>query len=136
MTSAEIAAGLYAWPDVEVCAVTELVSIAPTYTETPPELERAIRVFRTGGSDDGITDYPVVEITCYGAGDQPRADAWALAGQVREHLLAARGHLFGGALCDDVRTATPPAQIPELNPEIRSVTHSYVLAFRRRRVSP
>lgn len=135
MTSAEIAAGLYAWPDVEVLAVTELAQFAPTYTDTPPELERAIRVIRTGGSDDGITDYPVVEITCYGSGDAPRADAWALAGQVREFLLARRGYLFGGALLDDARTATPPAQLPEINPEIRSVTHSYVLAFRRQRVS-
>jgi hypothetical protein len=52
----------------------DLASIARTVTSTPNPLDPPIiRVQRIGGFDDGIADFPRVEVAAFGA---DRALAW------------------------------------------------------------
>lgn len=76
---------LGAFPDAETVMMTLLEPIAPTVTSTPAELNVPItRVQLVGGSDDGITDRPRMEVPCYGA---DRAKAWQLAERRRQVVL-------------------------------------------------
>jgi hypothetical protein len=122
---------LAAWPDAEVVMLELLEPLAPTVTATPDQIETPlIRVVRTGGSDDGITDSPVVEVTCIGA---TRTESWALSEQCRQVILASPNTVVGGALIDAAATFTPPQQIPDPDLDKRSVTTNFVLAWRRPR---
>ncbi|MBN9108568.1 MAG: hypothetical protein J0I34_07275 [Pseudonocardia sp.] len=119
------------WPDAEVVLLDLLEPIAPTVTSTPPTITTPlIRVVRTGGSDDGITDSPVVEVTCIGA---TRTESWQLSEQCRQVILASPNTVVGGALIDNAATFTPPQQIPDPDLDKRSVTTNFVLAWRRPR---
>lgn len=120
------------FPDAEV-VLLELLdpAIAPACTATPPTITPPlIRVVRTGGSDDGITDSPVVEVTCIGA---DRQASWALAEECRQVILASPNTVVAGVLIDDAATFTPPQQIPDPDLDKRSVTTNFVLAWRRPR---
>nr|WP_280442930.1 hypothetical protein [Nocardia brasiliensis] len=102
--------------------------IAPTDTVmTPATKVPFIQVNRVGGTDDGITDRPVVQVAVFAA---TRAHAWALAEQVRHAVLGAAGALIGGVLVDDARTAIGHQQIPEIDPDDRRVISTYQLSFR------
>ncbi|MFD0450161.1 hypothetical protein ACFQZK_03905 [Rhodococcus aetherivorans] len=51
--------------NVEKVLMVALEDLGWTDTETPDaEIEVGIRINRVGGTDDGITDYPRVEISC------------------------------------------------------------------------
>lgn len=117
------------FPDAEAVVIDILEPVAPGYTELPDGfLPDAIRVTRTGGSDDGITDYALVEVTSFGSS---RARAWQMDGEVRQRVLAAGGTAINGVLVDQSRTATPSQQLPDPRDDVRVVTSSYRLAFRR-----
>ncbi|GJF06600.1 phage tail termination protein [Pseudonocardia sp. D17] len=119
------------FPDVEVVLLELLEPVASTCTATPPTITPPlIRVVRTGGSDDGITDSPVVEVTCIGA---DRQASWALSEQCRQVILASPNTVVAGVLIDYAATFTPPQQIPDPDLDKRSVTSNYELAFRRPR---
>lgn len=120
---------LEAFPDVER-VVTDLLSpLCPVYTEFPADFAApAIRVQRTGGSDDGITDSPFVEVMSVG---RTRAEAWELDGAVRQYVLASGGTLVNGVLVDSARTMTPPQQMPDPRTNVRVVSSSYRMGFRR-----
>ena len=117
------------FPDAEAVVIDLLEPVAPGYTELPDNFTPdAIRVTRTGGSDDGITDYALVEVTSFGSS---RARAWQMDGAVRQWILAAGGTSVNGVLVDLTRTATPSQQLPDPREDLRVVTSSYRLAFRR-----
>lgn len=125
------------FPDAEKVAVALLYPVldddkkvvtATTTSLTPP----MIRVTRTGGEDDYITDYPRIDVQCI-AGS--RAQSWDMAEQCRQIILAAGNTAPGGWLIDSARTVTPAQQIPDPNTDIRVVTATYVLALRRPRSS-
>lgn len=125
---------LPAFPDAELVALDLLAPIAATVTHTDESLTApAVQVQRIGGSDDGITDRPRVQVRCYGA---TRAEAWSLGEQVRQRVLAAAGTGVTGeyvtdVLIDSARTVTPVQQLPERNPDLRVVTATYELSMRR-----
>lgn len=120
---------LGAFPDAEAVVMTLLEPVAPTVTSTPESLvTQVIRVQRVGGSDDGITDYPRMEIACYGTN---RAEAWELAEQCRRVILASVRTEVDGVLIDNARTDNPPTQIPYANPDVRRVIAYYRFAWRR-----
>ncbi|GAY12037.1 hypothetical protein [Pseudonocardia sp. N23] len=123
---------LAAWPDAEVVVLDLLdPAVAPACTATPETIETPlIRVVRTGGSDDGITDSPVMEVTCIGA---DRTQSWQLSEQCRQVILASPNTVVAGVLIDDAATFTPPLQIPDPDLDKRSVTTNFVLAWRRPR---
>ncbi|MGW5720777.1 phage tail termination protein [Amycolatopsis sp. NPDC003865] len=121
------------WPDAETVVMAMLSPIARTVTSTPNPLPTPIiRVQRVGGSDDRITDFPRIEIACYG---ENRAQAWDLSEQCRQTILASRATLVAGVLVDNADTDTPAQQIPYDDPDVRRVVAYYRLAWRRPRNS-
>lgn len=122
---------LAAWPDAETVVMAMLTPIARTVTSTPnPMPTPIIRVQRVGGSDDRITDFPRIEVACFG---ENRAQAWDLAEQCRQTILASRATVVGGTLVDNATTDTPAQQIPYDDPDVRRVVAYYRLAWRRPR---
>ncbi|SFO82409.1 hypothetical protein SAMN05421810_10178 [Amycolatopsis arida] len=118
------------FPDAETVVMTLLEHLAPTVTATPAELSPPlIRVQRVGGSDDGITDHPRIEIACYG---RDRAQAWQLAEHCRQQILGSVRTRASGVLIDAARTDNPPTQVPYPTTEdIRRVLGYYRLSWRR-----
>lgn len=142
------------WPDAELVVMALLDSVGTTVTATDGVTEPVIRINRTGGDDDRITDRPVIEVACFApdraaTGDQQpavpgRELAWAMAEQCRQVILAARRTVVTytdkdgreiTALIDNARTATPPDQLPYGNENVRTVVATYVLAMRRLRTA-
>jgi hypothetical protein len=123
------------FPDAETVLLALLESLAPTVTATPADLVAPlIRVQRVGGSDDGITDYPRMEIACHG---KDRAQAWQLAEQCRQLILGSIRTRVAGVLIDTVRTDNPPTQVPYATTEnIRRVLAYYRLGWRRTYLLP
>lgn len=110
--------------------MTLLAPIAPTVTSTPNPIEPpVIRVQRIGGSDDGVSDFPRIEVAAYGA---DRQQAWALAEQCRQAILASPRTVVGGQLVDNARTDTPAQQVPYDQPDVRRVVALYRLTWRRK----
>ena len=119
------------FPDAEAVVIELVESVSPgsVFTELPESfVAPAIRVQRTGGSDNGVTDYPFVEITSFGAS---RAKAWEMDALVRQLVLASGGSVHAGVLVDSARTMTPPQQLPDPRFDVRVVTSSYRIGFRR-----
>jgi hypothetical protein len=118
------------FPDAETVVMTLLESVAPTVTATPADLTPPlIRVQRVGGSDDGITDRPRVEVACYGS---DRAGAWQLAEQCRQLVLGSTRTRVAGVLIDAARTANPPTQVPYATTEdVRRVVAYFHFSWRR-----
>lgn len=122
------------YPDAELVMLDLLSSVAAGVTHTGDALQApTVQVQRIGGSDDGVTDRPRVQVTCYGA---TRAEAWQLAEETRQIVLAAAGTAVSGSyvtgvLIDSTRTVTPAQQLPERNPDLRVVSAAYELAMRR-----
>lgn len=124
------------FPDAEKVVHALLTPLARTVTQTDENetfSEPVIQVQRVGGSDDGITDRPRVEIACFA---EDRHDAWALAEDVRQTVLACGGTKVDGVLVDKAVTETPAQQLPDLNRDIRKVVAMYRFAFRRPRGLP
>jgi hypothetical protein len=118
------------WPDAELVMIDLLAPVpGEVVTFTPASFAAPlVRVLRVGGEDDGITDYPQVEVTCFGA---TRPAAWSMAEQCRQIILASGGEAPGGVLIDFARTDTPAQQLPDPNPDLRVVTATYRLGMRR-----
>lgn len=121
------------WPDAEAVGCDILQAAldgVQAVTETPPDfLPPMVQVQRTTGDDNGTTDRPVLSVTCFG---RTRAEAWLLAERSREALHSAAHTAVGGVLVDSVRTATPPAQLPDPRRDLRVVVSTFRLGFRRR----
>lgn len=123
---------LPAFPDAETVVMALLESVAPTVTATPAELvPPLIRINRVGGSDNGLTDNPRVEIACYGT---DRGHAWQLAEECRRVVLASPRSVVDGVLIDSARTDNPPTQVPyPTSTDVRRVVAYFRLAWRRAR---
>ncbi|SLG40413.1 Uncharacterised protein [Mycobacteroides abscessus subsp. abscessus] len=90
-----------------------------------------IWISRNGGSCDGITDRPIVQV---GVMADTRAESWQVAGQLRDAVLASPGTSPGGrGLIDDAREITGVTEIPDFDPQNRLVQATYLIACRRRR---
>jgi hypothetical protein len=129
-----MAALLPNYPDAEKVFRDLLTPLARTVTQTDEGETFAspvIQVQRVGGSDDGLTDRPRMEIACFAA---DRHDAWNLAETVRQTVLAAGGTKVNGVLVDKTVTETPAQQLPDLNRDVRKVVALYRAAFRRPRL--
>jgi hypothetical protein len=120
------------FPDAETIVMDLLTQVAPTVTATPADVTPPlIRVHRVGGSDDGITDFPRMEIACYGT-DRPQA--WQLAEQCRQVILGSYATEVDGVLIDSARTDNPPTQVPYATTEdTRRVLAYFRFAWRRPR---
>lgn len=121
------------WPDVEELLMAYLAELAPTDTVTPAQITgKVIRVSRVGGSDDGVTDFPRVEVACYAL---TRNDAHQLGEQSRQRMLVLGGQAVDvngrAVLVDFCRTDTPPEPVPYDNPDVDRSLAYYRLGLRR-----
>lgn len=124
------------YPDAELVMLDLLRPTGKTVTATDAVIAvKTIVVQRVGGTDDGVTDRPIVQVTCLAP---TRAEAWAMARQVQQVVLAAGGTAVSGQYVTDVfidstRTVTPPDQLPDRNVNLRPVAAQYRLGLRRPR---
>lgn len=121
------------WPDLELVAYTYLSSVlaARVVTVLPSNLETelpVVRVARGPGSDDGITDSPLLDVEAFAA---TRGQMWDLAEQARQAIHALAGTATGGALVDSVSTATGPTWVSYENPAVQRAVASYRMALRQ-----
>lgn len=117
-----------AYPDAETVVCALLADIAPTVTyrtETTPKPYIFVR--RVGGSEDGVTDRPLMRIETLG---ESRAESNTLMSQVRTRILNAGCTNAGGALIDATAEVSGGQQAPYFNPEDRNIVSSYRFSFR------
>lgn len=122
------------FPDAELLMMAMLEQVAPTYTTTPNPMPATplISVQRVGGPDDWITDFPRVQVQVFG---NTREQAWQLAEQCRQIIIASRRTIVNGVLIDNATTVTPAQQPPDPNVNLKRVVAIYQLEYRRPRAS-
>jgi hypothetical protein len=130
-------ATLRAFPDVERAVCDLLAGLGATGTETPAGLQSQlpyIRVTRTGGSDDRVTDTATVSVDVFAA---DATTAKAVAGQARQRLtmgpfLSDVPFGTGHGRIDRARTVTGPQMLPASDGDnLRLAVASYSVALRR-----
>lgn len=121
------------WPSAEKALVAYLSAETgtPTATKIPENLEtlpKFIRVARGPGTDDLITDAPLIDIeafaTEYGA-------AGDLAEQIRTAMHRLSGSKAGNVLIDRVRTVSSPMWLDYRNPATNRFVASYRIEYRQ-----
>jgi hypothetical protein len=122
------------WPDVEATVRGYLATTIDgrTVTILPARLEDNLpvtRILRGPGSDDGITDGPLLDVETFAAS---RGDMWRLAEETRQALHALAGKAYDGVLVDTVDTATGPTYVDYGNPKVHRAVASYRLALRQK----
>lgn len=129
-------APVWRFPDAEAvgCDIVDAaLGAIPAVTETPPDfVPPLVQVQRAEGGDNGTTDRPVLQVTCFGT---TRAQAWAMAETAREALHSAAHQRVNGVLVDSVRTVNSPTQRPDPRRDLRVVVASFQLGFRRARTT-
>lgn len=125
------------WPDIEDVLMAYLAQATgeTTDTEAPEDGESGISINRVGGEDDGITDYPRVEISCYAP---TRNAARQMSGTVRQDLLILGGQSVTlpdatSVYVDFCRTDVPPESVQYANPGRHRHVAFYRLGLRRPR---
>lgn len=81
-----------------------------------------VRLTSIGGNDDGLTDYPLIDIDVL---HYTRAQAKQLARRIRAFLLS-YPHWYDGVLIKKVRTAMRPHPVPWDDQRIARYYGSYV----------
>jgi hypothetical protein len=125
------------YPDVTRAVCDLLEDLGTTGTETPADLEANlpyIRVTRTGGADDLVTDTATVSVDVFAAN---ATDAKDTAEQARQRLTLGpfgTGTSFatGHGRIDRARTVTAPQMLPPTDTDnLRLVVASYQVQMRR-----
>lgn len=101
-------------------------------TDTPADLKGRwfVRVQVVTGSDDGLTDSPMVDVETFAP---TREDSSDLAMTTRRVLLAMAGtdtSPDGRQLFDTVRTATRPVWVDYRNPDVQRFVATYWVTSR------
>lgn len=122
------------FPDSEnvICDLAEQVlGWGKAFNELPEDISTLLPCawcFKVGGSTDGITDRPILQVNIIA---KTRTEALALSNQIRELVLDIRGRKVGGVLVDTaeeqngIRLAAAPM------PKQPMVQSTYMLHFRR-----
>lgn len=121
------------WPDVEALAVRYLnaalgVRVATNVPADIDNLPGFVRVTRGPGTDDGISDEPLLDIEAFAPS---QGAASSLAENAREAMHALSGTAVNGALVDRVATATAPVRVA-YSPKLTRYVASYRLSLRRK----
>lgn len=122
------------WPNVEVALIAWLnanlaVRAATDIPGNVGELPGFVAVSRGPGSDDGITDEPLIDVEAFAP---TRLTAGNLAEQVRQSMHAATGQDAGGHLIDSVTTASGPSWV-FYGPNVQRYVASYRVGLRKPR---
>lgn len=121
------------WPNIEKALTkahrtetgTQTGTLIPDNVET---LAAFVRMARGPGSDDMITDSPLVDVECFSTSYTTAAE---LAESVRQWFHALNGRRIEGVLVDRVRTAVAPSWVDYRNPGTNRFVASYRLDFRQ-----
>jgi hypothetical protein len=133
------------YPDVEDMLMAYLSELGYAVdTVVPPDGQNGIEIVRLGGTDDGITDYPRVEISCYSSDrDTARNMAETVRQAMRHEVITASEVVYtdGDGInwrvqVDRSDTDTPPENVGYKNPDRRRKPAFYRLALRRPRTAP
>ena len=123
------------FPDIEEVLMVYLAPLGETDTEPPADDDGiGIEIHRSGGADDGISDYPRVQIICHHP--DPRG-ASKLARQVRNLMDRIPGEAIDvedepRPVCvDSCRVDTPPETEPYENPDARQQVAYYALSLQK-----
>jgi hypothetical protein len=128
---------LVSFPDAERAVCDLLASLGTTGTETPAALQSElpyIRVTRTGGADDRVTDTATVSVDVFAA---DATTAKAVAEQARQRLtmgpfLSDVPFATGHGRVDRARTVTGPQMLPPSDgDDMRLAAASYQVSLRR-----
>lgn len=121
------------WPMLEKIAVAALnqhLSRGRAGTKLPANVEESdgfVRVTRGPGSDDGITDSPLLDLEAFHA---DRAKAWEIADDARQIILSMAASNTAGHLIDAANTATSPNWV-YYGPHVERYVGSYRVGYRR-----
>lgn len=130
-------AGPLQWPDAELAMCELLEELGTTGTETLPDLATTlpyIRITRTGGTDDGVTDVSTVSVDVFAAS---ATQAKSLADKCRSLLVGSGlgtppARQTGNGTVDRVTTISGPVRLPPTNSgSLRMVVASYRVSMRR-----
>ena len=122
------------WDDIEKALVAGMrdAGVSPRVaTRVPPDVETLpafVRLARGPGSDDLVTDAPLIDIESFA---QTYGDSADLAEDVRQYMHSLSGRKVAGVLIDRVRTATGPAHVDYRNPDTVRFVASYRLEYRQ-----
>lgn len=124
------------FPDIQEVLMAYLAPLAETDTEPPidPDEGIGIQINRVGGGNDGISDYPRVQITCHHPDPQ---GASLLARQVANRMENIPGVAIDvegepKPICvDSCRVDTPPEAEPYDNPDARREVAFYALSLQK-----
>jgi hypothetical protein len=123
--------GFASFPDAERAVLAAVADLGITGVETPATLADSlpfIRVQRTGGGDDRITDTADAEVSVFATG---LTQAKAVAETIRQRLLAGGIGTSHGVI-DSARTTAGPVAVPPTDSaNLRQVTTSYQVTMRR-----
>lgn len=129
------------WPNVVKMAVVYLkpaLGGVRVVTRLPSSLEPVlplVRVRRGPGSDDGITDSPLLDVEGFTAVADEDA-MWDLAEDIRQAVHDMAGMDVGGFLVDSVETSVGPTDLDYGNPAVARTVASYRLHLRKIQPTP
>lgn len=121
------------WPNVLTLVRAHLTSTlgVPVSTRLPGELEQSmprVRIAVAGGSDDGLNDFPSVDVECFTADE---GAMWDLAERARDAMLDLRNKAVGGKLVDTVTTTLRPMDVDYENPAVHRSVSTFSLTLRQ-----
>ena len=122
------------WPDLHRLAVAYLrpaLGDVRVVTRVPGNLADVlpvVRVTRGPGSDDGITDAPLLDVEVFAADE---GAMWTLAEDARQAMHALAGQSVDGALVDSVTTSVGPVAVDYGNPAAHRAVASYRVEMRQ-----
>jgi hypothetical protein len=87
-----------------------------------------VRVVRGPGTDDGVTDAPLLDVEAFAPSEKA---AWDLAERAREAMHDLAGAAVNGVLVDTVSTATAPVRV-DYSPNVERFVASYRMNLRKR----
>lgn len=121
------------WPDIEKALVAGIRADLEVQcgTKVPENVEvhtKYVRIARGPGTDDFVTDSPLIDVECF---SNVYGTASDLAEDLRQWFHSRTGRKVNGVLVDSVRTASAPAWLDYRNPATNRFVASYRLAYRQ-----
>lgn len=119
------------YPDVEALLVSYLSQLSQlrdisVRMPNSPALPFGL-VTRVSGSDDYVTDRPVVDVEVF---DADRTTSYTVAAAVHEHMLKLRRARVDGSLVDHVEVITGPRWVDYQDEGLQRHLASYRIEFR------
>jgi hypothetical protein len=121
------------FPDVEDALCEILQPLGATGTATDEDFDIPIRVNRTGGTTRGFEDQAIVEVTAF---RPTRPESTSLNQQIVAALNDRRGILTTAGFIDKISSFSSPIPLPDLNPDVRKVTSTWMVTSRLQELPP